>query len=270
MNYYHLKSILLSSKVQFDLSKPTESFFVAEERDAPYIEPEFEKIMFETEQPSILLISAVGATGKTALASALSAQTAMPLLDLAKHKPVGDNTLTGLLTNAYELRDISGILEGLSQGTYGIIIDGVDEGRSKTTGKGFEAFLDDIGKLCGLSPKTTIIMLGRTQVLDDTWSYLEEKGISVGLMTISPFAIDGAKKYIDAFTGAKESKQYEQYRNTRDHILQMLGSAFSQNTKEKAESFEAFIGYPPVLDAVVTLLSDRSLTATTLPAQKTV
>lgn len=127
MNYYHLKSIFLSSKVQFDLSKPSESFFVAEERDVPYIEPEFEKILFETEQPPILLISAVGATGKTALASALSAQTVLPLLDLSKHKPVGDNTLTGLLTNAYELRDISGILEGLSQGTYGIIIDGVDE-----------------------------------------------------------------------------------------------------------------------------------------------
>ena len=163
MNYYHLKSIVLSSKARFDLAKPTESFFVAEKHDVPYIEPEFEKIIFETEQPSILLISAVGATGKTALASALSAQTALPLLDLSRHKPVGDNTLTGLLTNAYELRDISGILEALSEGTYGIIIDGVDEGRSKTTGQGFEAFLEDIARLCGFAKNTTIIMLGRAQ-----------------------------------------------------------------------------------------------------------
>ena len=257
MNFYHLKSIISSSKTQFDLLHPVDSFFIAEEDSAPYIEPEFEKVLFESEQPSVLLISAVGATGKSALAKVLSAQTSLPLLDLAKHKPVGDNTLTGLLTNAYELRDISSILEGLSEGTYGIIIDGVDEGRSKTTGKGFEAFLDDIAKLAGESKKTTIIMLGRTQVLDDTWSYLEKKGVSVGLITISPFAMEGAKKYIDAFTGAAESNQIEQYRNTRDAIIEMLGSAFSQNTKEKAESFEAFIGYPPVLDAVVTLLSEE-------------
>src|SRR5690606_19983139 len=170
-----------------------------------YIEPEFEKVMFETEQPSVLLISAVGATGKSALAKALSAQTALPLLDLAKHKPVGDNTLTGLLTNAYELRDISSILEGLAQGTYGVIIDGVDEGRSKTTGKGFEAFLDDIAKLSGTSKKTTVIMLGRTQALEDAWFYLEQKRISVGLITISPFTMEGARKYIDAFTRVGES-----------------------------------------------------------------
>jgi hypothetical protein len=53
----------------------------------------------------VILISAVGATGKTALAEQLSRETRLPILDLGKHKPVGDNTLTGLLTTAYDVKD---------------------------------------------------------------------------------------------------------------------------------------------------------------------
>lgn len=257
MKYYHLKSIISSAKKTFQLQNPTESFSVARESTDPYIEPEFEKVIYESEQPTILLISAVGASGKSALARTLSAQTKLPLLDLAKHKPVGDNTLTGILTSAYDNRDIGAILEGLSQGTYGLIIDGVDEGRSKTTGKGFEAFLDNIITLCGTSRKTAIVLLGRTQVLDDTWSYLVEKDVNVGLINILPFTINGAKQYIDEYINAAELNQYEQYKKARDTIIDMLGSAFSNNSRRSGDSFESFIGYPPVLDSVVTLLREE-------------
>ncbi len=112
-------------------------------------------------------MSAVGATGKTALSEQLSRDLQLPLLDLAKHKPVGDNTLTGLLTHAFDVKDISSVFAGLASGEYGVIIDGVDEGRSKTTDKAFEAFLDDIAKLSRAHSPTTFLMLGRTKILDE-------------------------------------------------------------------------------------------------------
>ena len=50
---------------------PTDSFYIAPPRSTPYIEPTFSKIVFEAERPQVILISAVGATGKSALVHVL-------------------------------------------------------------------------------------------------------------------------------------------------------------------------------------------------------
>jgi len=103
LNYNDLRSIVSSKKATFIMSAPTASFFVAASQQRPYIEPSFRKDDFNEEKPRFLLMSAVGASGKTALAKKLSADTGMPLLDLGIHPPVADNTLTGLLTTAFPL-----------------------------------------------------------------------------------------------------------------------------------------------------------------------
>ena len=140
MKYKTLKSIISSQKDPTTLQSSSDSFFVKSKRVAPYIEPDFSKIEFPKEKPSILLVSAIGASGKTTAAHALSFDIQLPILDLAQHKAVGDNTLTGILTTAYPIDQVGAVLEGLQKGTHGIIIDGIDEGRSKTTEQGFEAF----------------------------------------------------------------------------------------------------------------------------------
>ena len=255
MKFYNLKSIVVSQKVACDMRMPTDSFYIAPPRPTPYIEPTFSKIDFETERPQVVLISAVGATGKSALAHVLSNRTSLPLLDLGKHKPVGDNTLTGLLTSAFHVEDLSRIFQGTRSGTYGVIIDGIDEARSKTTEKAFEAFLDDIVDLCSGATTTSFVLLGRTQILDDCWFYLADKGTSVGLVTIDPFDLDSARNYIDAFTGVADTSTSNEYASIRDGILNTLGSAFAHSTDDHDANFLSFIGYPPVLDAIVALLS---------------
>jgi hypothetical protein len=257
MKYYFLKSIVCANKVQFTMRETSPSFYVAPETSRPYIEPTFEKIVYDSERPTIILISAVGATGKTALSQQLSRDVKLPLLDLGKHKPVGDNTLTGLLTHAFQVKDISAIFGGLASGTYGLIIDGIDEGRSKTNEKAFEAFLDDVARLSNHSAGATIVMLGRTQIVEECWTYLSEKGIPTALLTISPFTLDDAKKYVDAFTGGTSSPHAQQYLKTRDTIIEKLGKAFAADTNAKTNEFLSFMGYPPVLDAIVTLLKEE-------------
>lgn len=255
MNYYLLKSVLSAGKSALPLSTPSASFRVAPTNAKAYIEPNFEKVFFETEKPTIIIVSAVGATGKTALSLKLSRDLGLPLLDLAKHKPVGDNTLTGILTSAFDVKDITKVLGGLASGEYAVIIDGIDEGRSKTTEKAFEAFLDDIVKLCRPHSPTTFLLLGRTQIVDACWDYLSTKGIPTALITISPFTLAEASKYIDTFT--EGSKAGASYVDARDAILKKLSRAFSGTLSKNPEDFLAFIGYPPVLDAIVTLLSEE-------------
>jgi hypothetical protein len=116
ITYCNLKSIITSGK-QGPFALQDEScgaFRVAEKRDQPYIEPRFSKEIFDTEKPTIILISAVGATGKTTLAEVLSHETGLPLLDLSKLKPVGENTLTGLLTMAFPVAELSDVLAGIA------------------------------------------------------------------------------------------------------------------------------------------------------------
>lgn len=257
MNYYNLKSIVAATKKPIAMRAASESFYMAAAREKPYIHPSFEKIVFDTERPTIVLISAVGATGKTALGQVLSNDTSLPLLDLSKHKPVGDNTLTGLITSTYKTEDLSQVFLGITNGSYGVIIDGIDEGRSKTTEKAFEAFLDDIVQLCASSSNASFVLLGRTRIVEDCWLYLSSKDVSTALVTISPFDLTSARKYIDMYIGVQESKFQAQYEEARDFILNLLAKAFADNPKEPSDDFLRFIGYPPVLDAIVTLLTNE-------------
>ncbi len=254
MNFYGLNSIIEAGKKTFAIKDPTESFCVSSERNEPYIEPNFDKVIFEQERPVVICVSAVGATGKSSLAQVLSNQTGLPLLDLGTYKPVGANSLTGILTSSFDSSDLTGIFSGLEDGSFGIIIDGIDEGRSKTTQMGFEAFLDDIVQRCAGSTKTSFVLLGRTQTLEECFFYLNAKGLTTGLINILPFDLEQARNYIDRYTSSLGSVFETQYKEARDLILEKLGAAFDTKVNTSNENFLSFIGYPPVLDAIVTLL----------------
>jgi len=258
MKYELLKSLIAKSKVRVPLVNASRSFFAVGEPLADYVPPTFTKKDHPKEQHAILLIEAVGASGKTTTARMLSHDLGLPLLDLAKHEAVGANTLTGLLTGAYDLSSLGTVLSGLATGSFGVLIDGLDEARTKTTAAGFEAFLNDIIKLGKGSGAPAIVILGRGQVLFSTWCHLSEGGADVGWLGIDPFGIEQAKLYIDKKVGVVSPGQSANYVAARDMILDRLNSAFIESEGGKRDTFNAFIGYPPVLEAVATLLSKES------------
>ena len=152
------------------------------------------------------------------------------------------------------------ILEGLQKGTQCVIIDGIDEGRSKTTEQGFDAFLDDLVQRSRGARATAIVVFGRSQVLFNTWIYLCGNDADVGMVQLEPFDLERARHYVDSLvvsTPIAQYAQYETYKQARDVVLDKLGAAFSpttQDNKTDRDIFLAFIGYPPVLDAIATLL----------------
>jgi hypothetical protein len=254
MNFHNFQSMIGSRRRVFEMKAATDSFSIAGTRHDPYIEPTFTKNEFDVEKPQVVLISAVGATGKSTLAHVLSNRLRLPLLSLGRHNAVGDNTLTGLLTTAFSVDQMSSIFQSIASGEYGVIIDGIDEGRSKITEQAFHAFLDDIARLCKDAASPSFVLLGRPQILEECWLYLTEKHISTGLLTIDPFDVNQARSYIDNFTDGLNSPQAAIYNETRDLILAKLSTAFSVADAAPAGNYLSFIGYPPVLDAIVTLL----------------
>lgn len=199
MQYSHLRALFNTNKRSIALKHSTESFKVETPGNRTYIEPTIRKVIFEQEKPTIILVSAVGASGKTALARQLSIETELPILDLGCHRPVGGHSLTGLITESFELSDVSTILQGLQNGSYGIIIDAIDEGRSKTSMEAFESFLNNLTSLCYKSTSPVFLVLGRTAILDDCWIHVTDANVNAALVTIEPFSIATAQQYIDAF-----------------------------------------------------------------------
>lgn len=114
----------------------TDSYTTYKEDNKPtFVEPFFSLQSGSLEEKiDMLLISAVGAAGKTQLSEYLSLQTGAPILDLAKHEPVGGYSFTGLLSRRYNYQEI---LSRIKEGKQLIIIDGLDEGLMKVTRDAF-------------------------------------------------------------------------------------------------------------------------------------
>ena len=111
--------------------------------------------------------------------------------------------------------------------------------------------------MCASATNTSFVLLGRAQTVEETWLYLEEKGIRAALLSISPFDLQAAKKYIDSISGVPKGSPHEsEYNKARDIIVAKLSRAFREDNRQPAD-FLSFIGYPPVLDAIGTLLKDE-------------
>jgi hypothetical protein len=127
VKYNHLQSIILSGKTQrYALKAPTDSFYICDDKRR-YIEPTFNKEDSDAEKPVVILVSAVGATVKAHLrGNCLSTHSCLCLIWGVTNRC--RQRVVGIITHAYEIKDVGGVLGGLSNGSYGMIIDGIDEG----------------------------------------------------------------------------------------------------------------------------------------------
>lgn len=240
----------------FSLKKDSGSFKIIQESNQYYIEPTFTVIESRNSLPGIILISAVGASGKSTLAKELSYRTHSMLLDLAAHDAVGSNSLTGLIASTYQPENMIAIFDSLKKGETGIIIDGVDEGKAKTTPNAFFAFLDDIAKQCEpASQGTSFIILGRSNVIEDCFVYLDDKKINVELWQLDPFNKEQAQKYIDKHQTI--NTENEHYKSVCQSIFNGLEKALQQSDNKDQDEVLRFLGYAPVLDTISDIIKEE-------------
>ena len=145
----------------------------------------------------VVLISAPGATGKTAMSQYLSYSLSIPIFDLGNYAAVGANTIVGLLMKEVQSEDVFKYQSGLTSGKYSLIIDGLDEASIKVTQEGFEAFLNDVVFFAKASTGLSFVILGRPGVMEDASMILENNGIKTILLEIEPFTIPKAVEFID-------------------------------------------------------------------------
>lgn len=212
----------------------------------------------EIKDACIILIEAVGASGKTELTKHLSYRLQCPILDLGTTKVVAGNSLTGLLNKRMRREDAGRYMDYISEGKSTIIIDALDEGYMKTNNQGYLDFLDDV---LSLEPKSScpIIMAGRYNAVELAALYLDEKEIPFITLQIEPFTLLKAKDFIDNSVKNMSKIRFAQvYRDTRDYLLETIGGFFRDQGSIKNKASERFLGYAPVLQSIAAFFDENT------------
>lgn len=225
-----------------------------------YVQPVFSIVSHFGEdhpfdQARIILVSAVGATGKTTLAKELSFQLKCPIVDLGCSEVMGGNSLTGILFKKLDFNDGFAFVNDLRSGFATMIIDGLDEGFQRTKTQGYYDFLDDVITLSSQQGKSFILM-GRTNAIELAALHFESKNVPTITYQIEPFTIQQAGEFINA--NLKDDPGIDIYskpfNEIKHYIIESIGGFFKDRQDVKKNQYERFIGYAPVLLSIAEFL----------------
>ena len=243
--------------------KSSESFYYIKESNPLYVEPPMSQLrtsvgMTDLSEAEVVLISAPGATGKSAMSEYLSNKLDIPILNLSKHEAVGANSISGVIMRKVDEKDVFQFHAGMRSGKCSMIIDGLDEAFIRISQGSIEAFLKDLAFFSKGALGLPFVILGRTAITDETVLELEDLGVKVAHLQIEPFTIDKAYQFIDNHINENLRTNYSTYyRDVRNYIIEQIGGFFKNESDMNRHIFQRFIGYAPVLQSIVTLLKDN-------------
>ena len=138
-----------------------------------YVEPVFrESTGSESTAPRFLLLSAPGATGKTALAKYVCYKKRGLYWSLPDTK-VAEYSFDGALTRVFGLSKVSEFADGLKNGKCFFVIDAFDEAEVGSGRAGIEFFLRDLNNAVEDSTQVCAVLLARTEsaiFIKDYWN----------------------------------------------------------------------------------------------------
>jgi hypothetical protein len=208
------------------------------------------RVVEDSSAAHVTLISARGATGKSTLARQLSSVTGAPLWRLDADLTVSADALASRLSRYLGSEDPVGRFRA-TDGAF-VIIDALDEARMRVSGASWAEYMRSLEDVAADGHR--FVLLGRERIFDDVWLDLADAGIDTQWYEISHFDVHQRRAYIDARVSRRGfDTSNEVYLRARDAVLGALAGTVS------GPAADAFVGYAPVLDAVVELLSERNL-----------
>ena len=223
------------------------------EKEEFYIKPDFNCIKNEPES-KIILFSAPGATGKSALAHYLSYIKHALLWDLSL-ETIASHSFTGMLVESLGPHMFSQFVAGLNNGQAVLVIDALDEAEMISGRVAVETLLSDLRSIVDHARSPNIILCARTETAHFIRDYYNrpETAIPISQYEISFFEEHNAIEFI---------KQRISITKTITSVTtKWIESQFGQikllldNNKEAIHSF---LGYAPVLEALAVYFREGS------------
>lgn len=194
----------------------------------------------------IILFSAPGATGKSALAKFISYSKKALLWDLSKEK-IANHSFSGMLVESLGTKLFSAFTNGLETGDAVLVIDALDEAEMISGRVAIETLLADLRAVCINSICPNIILCARTETAHFIKEFYSKDAnkLEISHYEISFFEETNAIEFIKAkiaektpVTPATELLIKEQFARIKQAI----------NGDESA--IKSFLGYAPVLEAL--------------------
>lgn len=228
------------------------------EEEQFYVKPSVNEL-FQAENCKLILFSAPGATGKSALASYIACTKHALLWDLAKER-IANHSLSGMLVEALGIQSFSRFTEGLVNGRAVLIIDALDEADMISGRAAVETLLSDIKNIVKDAQSPTVILCARTETAHMIRSFYQdpEHELPIAQYEISFFeesdAIDFIERKIsDRFEKKNREKSVKaKHRTVTEATRNCIKALFDliRRTAGSPAQTDSFIGYAPVLEAL--------------------
>jgi hypothetical protein len=294
-----LLGLLPQIREQHDLREGATGFSYASQRDETFVMPELRPVVrFQarvaaralesadtagaetqstSERPSLVLVEARAAVGKSMLARYLAWATNSPLWDLAEIY-VGSGTLWGSLAKAFGPEQLNEIIGRTIAGDFLLVIDALDEAEMHAGGRAFDAFLSELRDMYFIPRRFPgAVLLGRTETVDYVEMFLGEK-FPLTRYRIQNFDRLQAYRFIDnrldsgkvtepTFKRGSHRKSVILYEEARERLFTFLTDRLAPDSARdsaggeqgSAERFpervSSFLGYAPVLEAMAEYLA---------------
>lgn len=236
---------LLHAKYQVPLTDDKDPSISLITEEPFYIKPVFEDIKLKRDA-RILVISAPGATGKSALAKYLAHHFSSIYWNLAEIT-LGDNSFVGTLVRSLGTDNFSSFTQKLHSGETLLVVDAFDEAEMISGPKAVRAFLTDIGRDSLKATAPCAILLSRAETAQSMCAVFEEENIPFNHYEIAFFEEQASFDFIEQVAQRTPSDSTNQPQVIRECISQYIQNIKNLVDDEQAHSF---IGYAPVLEVI--------------------
>lgn len=261
---------LLPKSAKYALAQSVDGVSYIDEENSRFVEPTLAKAE-SVSDPSVILLSAPGAVGKSTVAAELARRTNSTPWDLSKFQ-VGSNSFAGTLTKSFGTA-AGGVMENLNSGDFLVVLDAIDEAAVRAGAQNLDAFLDDlVGHLKNERPKPVVVLLGRSDTIDWVSLYFDDRGVPLARYELEFFDEAAAQDFIDRRLDYKRQQdrasavhrsQRKIFLEARTELFQLASGLLSVKGEDpwRQPNVRRFLGYAPVLVALADYLDNPNCLA---------
>lgn len=206
---------------------------------------------------TVWLISAPAAVGKSWLAKFISASTGNPYWDLSEFR-VGSNFFSGTIARAYGGHGYARLQDELRSSSAVLVVDAADEALVRVGVSNYEAALEDLANLLDghIGSGPAVVLLGRPETIELSAVILEGAGLSWRRFGVDYFSEGSAKSFVQTKASHLEVPPPPvELGRFMDGFFKVATGALGGRDWSDVRSF---LGYSPVLDALVKFASDEN------------
>ena len=244
-----LEKIGCGKDMELSSTAPESTTLVKEEPF--YIKPAVNDIKVKRDS-KVLLFSAPGATGKSALAKYISYSKKALLWDLSKDK-IANHSFTGMLVDTLGADMFSSFTGGLLNGTSVLVIDALDEAEMISGRTALETLLTDIRTFVKDAQSPSVILCARTETAHYVSEFYlrEDQDLPVAHYEIGFFEDTNAVEFLE--------KKISDKKVITPAIKEWIKAQFSEIKRllgDDTHAVRSFLGYAPVLEALAVFFDE--------------